>query len=124
MVLFIFFSMLYADNYELRLYEKVLSELFQKSSVKVFVDSNTNLFQNSKVLKVVKSCKEADVLILYHPAMKCDRPLFVTSYKNYTKYQAIGAFYWRKGRPQLRLDKQQLKKFHLHLNSELRKYAR
>ena len=112
------YSLLYANEYEIELYKKIFNTLFNKN-VKVYSDKNI-------ALNLVKDCKQADVLLIYNlkNLPKCDKPLFVTNYKNFLNTDAIGAFYWRKGRPQLIFRLKTIQKYHLHLSKKLRKYAK
>jgi hypothetical protein len=54
-----------------------------------------------------------------------DKPIFATNYRVYKKNQnAFGAFYWRKGRPQLKLNKERMQTLNLSLPNDLQKYIR
>lgn len=79
---------------------------------------------HSNILQVT-SCKDADIVILKNLPNKCfNKPYFVTSYMDYIHSNAIGAFYWRKSRPQLKLNAKMIKFYHLYLDKSLRKYAK
>jgi len=57
------------------------------------------------------------------PAECQDKPLFSTSYRIYKNLEkSFGAFYWRKGRPQLRFKKEGLERYHLILPEILQRY--
>ena len=119
-IYFLFFSFLYSNEYEIELYKKVFNSLFSKKA-KVYSDRQI-------ALNLVKDCLKADILLIYdikNIPKKCkNKPLFVTSYRDFLHTDAIGAFYWRKGRPQLRLRFKYIQKYHLHLSKNLIKYAK
>jgi len=125
--IFIFISeVLLANSYEIKLYEMLFTKLFEKQKINLFVDKNQKEFKNSKVLKIVNTCKKADLVLLYDiNNLKCkNKPIFVTSYIDFISSNAIGAFYWRKGRPQLILNKTMILSYHLHLDKSLLKYVK
>ena len=130
LLLFIFTQLIiYADsNYELKLYEKIFPVIFHKQHLKVFTDKDTKAFlNNSNTFSIVNSCNNAILLIgKEFPSLenKCkNKPLFSTSYLSYhNQKNSFGAFYWRKGRPQLKFNKILLKKFNIILPISLRVY--
>ena len=87
-----------------------------------------NLLKKSDKFILANRCDEATTLLVGakfdNLPMQCqDKPIFATSYRYYKKnLQVFGAFYWRKGRPQLRFKSDRLSKFNLDLPKELRKY--
>ena len=123
-IIIVFTSYLFANSYEIKLYETIFTKLFNKPVIYLFVDKNKKEFKNSKVLKIVNNCKKADLVLLYDiNNLKCkNKPLFVTSYIDFISSNAIGAFYWRKGRPQLILNKKIIESYNLHLDKSLLKY--
>jgi len=113
-------------NYELQLYEKVLPSIFQKSLL-VYTDDK-NIIKNSKVLKLTSECKKADLLLgdkFDNLPVKChNKPIFSTSRRGFKNNKnAIGAFYWRKGRPQIKFKLDALKKYNLVLPNALQEFA-
>jgi len=114
---------LFADSYEIKLYERLFPKLFNKKEIKVYTDANKKYFIKSKVLKL-SSFKDADIVILYKSQIVCHKPIFATSYISYVNSNSIGAFYWRKGRPQLILNKKMILKYHLNLDNSLKKYLK
>jgi len=122
-LLIIFIStILWAGNYEVKLYETIFTKLFHKKNINVYFQNHKKI--NSKILKS-SSCKDADIVIITHLPNKCkNKPFFVTSYIDYINSNAVGAFYWRKSRPQLRLNKKVIKTYNLYLDKSLQKYAR
>jgi hypothetical protein len=107
------------DSMELQLFEKLFSKLFNKKTVFVYTKPKySKIFEDSKVIKLTKSCKKADLQFGVYDK-NCTKPAFVLDYYIYKKHPDIlGAFYWRKGRPQLRLRKKVIKKYNLHISKD------
>ena len=131
-VLLIYYNCLNAsDNYELKLYEKVLPSIFTKLPIKVFVDKkHRKMLQNSSKFKVVDNCNESVVLLVGKDFTKLpseckNKPLFSTSYRSFKNDKnSFGAFYWRKGRPQIKFKNDVLDRYNLNLPASLKKYAK
>ncbi len=131
LIFFILCSSLFAsyDNYELKLYEKILPIIFTDNLV-VYADSHSmSIIKNSTILKTTLDCEKADLLIgenfngLYKRCQ--NKPIFSTSYRSYKNTKnAIGAFYWRKGRPQIKFKLDTMDKFNLQLPQTLREFAK
>lgn len=125
---FIFIVYSYASHsYEKALYEKIFPLIFHKKIVKIYTyKPYKKIFKNSKKIIIVNNCQKSD---LYFGNLKDDffcknKPLFVTTYKDFENNDnVIGAFYWRKGRPQLRFREKAFKKFYLLFPKAFRKYA-
>ena len=124
-----FLNILLADkNYELKLYEKILPLIFEKYGIKIFVDNEAKqILKDSKFFIITNNCQNADLLIGKNKKSfinKClNKPLFATSYKGFKLKNSFGAFYWRKGRPQLKFKIDIIEKFNLKLPKNLRRYA-
>ena len=116
--LILLFIVVFVNGNEIELFENLFSQMFKKTKVKVY--TNKYKFFNSKILYKVNSCKKADIVL---GPLKCDKPRFLLNYYNFKNdKKAIGAFYWRKGRPQLRLRKNNILRYHLHLSKEFSEY--
>ncbi len=118
------------SSYELKLYEKVLPSIFTKLPIKVFVDKSTKkLLKDSDKFEIVSVCNDDVVLVIgknfHNLSANCkEKPLFATSYRWYKNYKnSLGAFYWRKGRPQLRFKKDTFKRYNINLPEDLMRYA-
>jgi len=126
---FIFTKLLFANNYELKLYEQILPSIF-KDEILIYTDSKSKeLLEQSKILQIVDSCNEANLLIgksFEELDELCKQtPYFATSYKSYkTNKKSFGAFYWRKGRPQLKFKKEVIEELNLTLPDNLKKYVK
>jgi len=119
------------NNYELKIYEKVLPTIFIDTPIKVYVDKRIKeLLQESDKFEILTRCDDKVELIVgknfKNLPLECrEKPLFATSYRWYKKHpNSLGAFYWRKGRPQIRFKKDTFIKYNLSLPHGLQKYAR
>lgn len=127
-ILFLWSNIFANESYELKLFEKILPSLFEKSELLVYADNKTErLLRGSHYLHLSKSCKNVDILVgRYFDNLdkECqEKPFFTTYYREFkNNAQAVGAFYWRKGRPQLKFHRFGIEKYHLNLNKSLEKY--
>ncbi len=129
-IIFIFVNLYATDNYTLKLYEAILPKIFDVP-IKVYIkDDIKSILSVSREFIVVDSCDETvDILIGKHfdnlPESCQKKPVFATSYNEYKdNIHSFGAFYWRKGRPQIRFNQINLQKYNLVLPTELQKYMR
>jgi len=127
--IFFLFSFLNAnDNITLKLYEKVLTSIFHSQTIKVFVDEQSKeILKNSDVFEIVDSCDKSVVVLVGSfstLANSCEnKPIFSTSYRAFKHTpNSFGAYYWRKGRPQLKFKREALDKYHLSLPFTLERY--
>ncbi|MEA3227559.1 MAG: hypothetical protein U9P38_00640 [Campylobacterota bacterium] len=117
------------SNYELKLYEKLLPTIFSKTKLLIYTDRHSEqILKHSNVLNVTQNCEEADLLMgkrFINLDERCkNKPLFATSYLSYHNSEnSFGAFYWRKGRPQILFNHDLLQHFNLYLPDSLKKYA-
>lgn len=108
-----------------------LVEVIDKSNTSVWVDSGGSDEVESlelKQLNVVKTCKHAKVLILASektiPKHCISKPILVLDYDLLDKYtNAVSAFYWQKGRPNIVFLKNRLQNFSISLPSAYDKYV-
>jgi len=120
------------DNYELKLYETVLPLIFTKTPIKIYTDTQetAKIFQQSRFFYIVPHCDHSVELLVGnkfgHLSPACaDKPLFSTTYKSFKmEPNSFGAFYWRKGRPQIKFKTKTLHRYHLILPKTLQRYAR
>ena len=117
------------SNYELKLYEKVLPLVFNNITMLIYADKNSQkIIKESDVFKLIPECDDAVLLIgknFDNLKESCKRkPIFSTSYRSYKNEEnSIGAFYWRKGRPQLKFNISNINKFNLFIPKDLKKYC-
>ena len=127
--IFFLFSYLHAsDNITLKLYEKVLTSIFHSQTIKVFVDEQSKeILKDSDILKIVDSCDKSVVVLVGSFSTltnSCEnKPIFSTNYRAF-KHTAnsFGAYYWRKGRPQLKFKRETLDRYQLFLPVALERY--
>lgn len=99
----------------------LFKELFHKSIVKIYSKDVKNFI--SKDIVLVKNCHNADLILGKTYEKNCSKPVFVLDYYDYKNNKnVIGAFYWRKGRPQIRLRKKLILKFHLHITNDMKDF--
>lgn len=117
------------NNYEQKLYEKILPAIYQKEKIIYFTNSKSkSVLQNSNILISSLSCEDADIIIgkkFDNLPINCrNKPIFGTSYRSFLNFDnSIGAFYWRKGRPQIKFKLATLKKYNLELPKSLMEFA-
>jgi hypothetical protein len=114
------------DYVEVRLIEKILTDMANKQPVNVCViNYDVNKILNYSKYLIITNCENADFMIIgkdlgetYHnkPAIVFDEYL-IKKVKN-----AVGALYWKKGRPQLIFIKNRLDKYKIQLPSEYKGY--
>jgi hypothetical protein len=117
-------------DYELKLYDSILPKIYTKNIISVYIQDSEikTLLQKSRHFKITNRCENAELIIGKYPDMldyDCQNiPIFATSYRSYKNIQnAIGAFYWRKGRPQVKFNLNTIERYNLYLPQNLKKYA-
>ena len=73
----------------------------------------------------ITNCKKANILLIkdVEEKLKFEKPALALDYLSFKNCEnCIGAFYWRKGRPQIILIRERLKKFNIKVKGELRRY--
>ena len=119
----------YDTQYELKIYATLLHNFFPtKQSIKVWIDDTQKeeMLLSLPIVKTVKNIKNADILIV-----KKDRKLpkkkliFAINYLifKYYKKNAIGGFYWKKGRPNILFLRQNLSKHHIRLPAKFDEFV-
>jgi hypothetical protein len=118
------------SDYELKLYETIIPSIFKDRSVRVYLDKDMqSMLQNSKKFTIVKECDASVKLLIGKrfenlPAVCQDKPLFTTKYRTFKESaNSFGAFYWRKGRPQIKFKKSTLLRYKIHLPNSLQRYV-
>jgi len=122
-------SFSYAETPEQELIVKVLKLISVKNvSVSVFEHQPSISLQGSTFTHLTEQCAHAD--IVYGSNFEALSPLcqelprFSTDYEVFQKDErVIGAFYWRKGRPQLRFNQERCERFEIFLPAELVRYV-
>ena len=127
--IFIINTLFASDSYESKLYEKILPMVFQQKNINIFPDNEAkDFFKNSSKFNIVYNCDDADLLVgksIENFPLDCkNKPIFATSYRLFSNENSFGAFYWRKGRPQIKFKLSVIEKFNLHLPQSFKKYAK
>ena len=109
---------------------KNIVEVMDKAETSVWLDNASADIVESlelKPLNVVKACKNAKILILSSkksiPKHCISKPILVLDYALLEKYtNAVSAFYWQKGRPNIVFLKKRLEYFSISLPPTYHKY--
>lgn len=111
------------------IYQTILRALFpSKNIIRVWSDeaSKKSLFSSIDGVRLVKNRKDADILMLFHTydIKQSDKAVFANGYLvlQRSKGNAVGGFYWQKGRPNLVFVKNKLQEFGIVLPKNLRGY--
>jgi len=125
-------SFLYSSNLndiKLKLISKISHVVVKKHIVKIYVSDKAFLkdVQDSKNLKFVKNCQDADVIlcsIVGKLSKRCkNKIVFTTKYRSYKNSKFVfGAIFWQKGRPNLIFRASCLKKRGIKLPKSYKKY--
>jgi len=115
-------------TYERKIYNKVLHTLYVKPTINVYTDKKNYIrFPKENNFNIVDKCDQSDVVFLSYESslVYCaDKPIFVDNYNDFISIpNVIGAFYYRKGRPQLKLNKDYINQFDLNIDKSLLKYV-
>jgi len=132
LLFFTFAINLFASTLEIeqKIYTVVLKALFPaQSKIILWTDNQEKkkVFQNLPIeIKITNNKQQADILIVYDtPNLKTEKLIFAGTYRILKLYknQAIGGFYWQKGRPNLIFIQKTLSKNHIELPKELLDYV-
>ena len=129
-MLVVFTTIVNASNPTLKLYEKIFSSIFQTSVIDVYVDDETrDIIKDSSIFHIVDYCYDDTVVLVGNfknePKYCQKNLLFATNYRSFRhNNNAFGAYYWKKGRPQLIFRESVLDRFNLKLPTSLKKYER
>ena len=129
LILLCSFVFLKADVYTQKLYVQILGSVFQERPIVIFTDKDAQEnFQNTPIFQITNKCDKADVVVGSDYSTldeKCeDIPVFATSYKAYIDNpHSFGAFYWKKGRPQIHFNQKNIERFQLFLPKKFMKYV-
>jgi hypothetical protein len=99
-----------------------------EKALKVFDHHPSHLLEKYAFEHRVQECTDAHLIygetFETLPSTCKNLPRFSTEYEQFQKDEkVIGAFYWRKGRPQLRFNEKRCKDFNITLPQELAQYA-
>ena len=115
-------------NAEQKIYTAVFHELLpDKNIIKIWTDDKEKerTLQMLPFVKFVKNKQDADILLIDHTeGIGTHKMKFVGSYSLLKAYKndALGGFYWKKGRPNLLFLRDNLEKRKIQLSPRLQKY--
>jgi hypothetical protein len=107
---------------------KISSVLIKKENTSVLTNDarNEEIVSYSMKMKNISSCNNADMIITHTKDIpKCDKEvlIFVTNYLAFKALpEAVGAFFYQKGRPNIIFREENLAKYNIVLPSEFNKY--
>lgn len=128
-IIFYTFSLHANDNTQIKILEYIINNINHPSIHKVWSDDTAlklSLEKSGRYITVSNSSK-ADLIILQNknslPLSIKNKAIFVLNYKLLKEIpQSFGAFFWKKGRPNIVFIKPRLKKVQLQLSNNLKKY--
>lgn len=118
-----------SDKLKAKILEKILTEISINKEKKIWSDDTTvlNAFRKNTNLNVTDNCMKSTIIILKDKkslnSMCCSKHIFVLRYDLLSKVpQSFGSFFWKKGRPNIVLIKQRLKKQNIKASDKLNPY--
>ena len=116
-------------NTERRIYQHILHALYpNEKSIEVWSDDQKkrDMLQSIPNVKLVQRPEQADFVLLHQKKnITTKGVIFVTDYhllKYYDK-DAIGGFYWQKGRPNILFLRPNLQKHNISLPEDMQEYV-
>ena len=115
---------------ERKIYTTLFQAIFTEvKHVKIWSDepSKVEIFKKIKILSIVQDKKQADILMIFHTHDIVDKKIkFVGTYELLKDYQkdAIGGFFWQKGRPNILFLQENLEKYHIDLSNKFQNYIK
>ncbi len=130
LILILFSTFISASN---DISTKIVATLLKQlagNKYKVWLNTHTDknpITINKKHLNIINNCEDASVLLLYSDISidnKCkNKIILVLDYTLLHKYtNAVGAFYWKKGRPNIVFIRSRLKQHNIKLSESYDKY--
>ncbi|QFR48579.1 hypothetical protein FJR48_02085 [Sulfurimonas lithotrophica] len=118
-----------ADNIRIKILERIIGKLSLNEQTRVWSDNKNilnTLSQNSS-LKTTPNCIYANIIILQNqnklPKECSSKAIFVLDYKLLSQIpQSFGAFFWKKGRPNIVILKPRIQKQSIKISSGLKSY--
>jgi hypothetical protein len=126
----LFLSSLFAseDEWEELIIKKMIMGVAQSKVVTLYTKDATlqKEFKRNSLIHMTDDCKKSDFVLIRDSSFlkTCKKPAIVFDYYSYLHNpNAIGVFFWQKGRPTIRFSKKRLEHFGLQLNGELSKFV-
>ena len=119
------YTFLYSVSSESKIVKLLFSSLFNSTKINIYVDDKKKYTIIKEAgFNLVKTCSKADLVYSSSYLIECNnKPIFTDNYKSFRdEKNVIGAFYWKKGRPNILFLKPRLDSFELKLPEKLEKY--
>lgn len=117
------------DHHRATILEKVFSQISINQKVKIWCDESSLVFQlkNHSRLQVVDSCSDASVILLNDKenlSQNCEgKHVFALKYDILSNVpSSFGAFFWKKGRPNIVIIKPRLESQSIIISKSLEEY--
>ncbi len=117
------------DDITVRILEKVFVEVAHKKEVVIWADTPRliDLIKASGLLRYDHDCRRADILLIDRSSIiptSCKNTVhFATDYHTLVEHHdAVGAFFWQKGRPNIIFLRHSLERLGIVLSHEYEKY--
>ena len=114
---------------EIKIVSEIVGSLTNKKYPKVcfynFYEYEKRQYKQLSNLKITQ-CKNADIMLVkgLEKKIKFNKPAFALDYLSFRNCEnCIGAFYWRKGRPQIILIKENLDMYKIKINGDIKIYV-
>ncbi|MDQ7055576.1 MAG: hypothetical protein Q9M89_03460 [Persephonella sp.] len=112
---------------EAEIISKICSAISKKDiGIKVYLTENMKyIIKYSKIFVPVDSCEDADIVVAGQEIHNCrGKIMVVTRYFLLKRYKnAVAAFYWYKGRPNITFVKEKLERYHISLPEKFSKFV-
>ena len=107
--------------------EQMLDGIAKNGITKVYTEDKNlkKLIENLGKIDLVDNCNDATCVLASLPKNeKCKKPEIVFNYQNYkANKNAVGVFFWQKGRPTILFSQKRLKKFNIKIRGEVAKFV-
>lgn len=103
----------------------IFNSLIDKNVISIYTeDEDIRDILNDTDFKIALFCENSDLIYNSKEIKSCDKPLFTNKYITLKESKSsIGAFYWKKGRPNIIFLNKRLEQYDLKLSSDLIKYG-
>lgn len=135
-ILFIFLCMIqfmYAFDVKTaaKIYDKLFYGIFQKDKILVYAKEPLykSMILSAQNLQLTENIDEAAIVIITSPNELNNRIknkiIFATTNQIFQENEnAIGAFYWQKGRPEIIFSAQRLNKLSINISNDLERFVK
>lgn len=113
------------SKWESMIIGKILKSLSQNKKIIIYTQDKNIIKLTDEISKIdiTDDCEQAN-FILSDVDKSCNKPMILFNYHDYKKTpDAIGVFFWQKGRPTIRFSKQRLNNFGLQVRGEMSKFV-